>query len=140
MTDHLESPTGGGGLSHLLSKTRSLGRKSRNSSQNSIDRVESSGSSEHSGIRESLESAIDKINGHSRSNSIADGNGLKKLMSRGLTSKRRQKREEELRISQEVARGRSVAERGTLENESDRVLKSADDNSSVYTYDSDTEE
>ncbi|RFU34447.1 hypothetical protein B7463_g1880, partial [Scytalidium lignicola] len=140
MADHPESPSSGGGLSHLLSKTRSLGRKSGNSSQISIERVSSSASSEHSAIRESIESAYDKLNGHSHDDGTGEHNGLKKLMSRSLTSRRRQKREEELRISQEVARGRSVAERGTLENDDDRVLKGTGDDSSVYTDDSDTEE
>ena len=71
-------------------------------------------------------------------------NGIKKLVPKALGSKRRRKKqekEEEERASEEAARGRSVAERGTLENDAGSFedRNRSRDGSSLITYDSDIE-
>lgn len=121
----------------MWSKTRK-DKKTRDSASNSLKSTDS----EHRlSVRGSLESAIDKIKGEDED---GDSNGLKKLVPKGLGSKRRRKkqeREEEQRASEEAARGRSVAERGTLENDagSFEERNRSRDGSSLITYDSDTE-
>lgn len=138
MAEH--SPTGS--FVRRFSKARNGRRTSKDSSQAAIERVDSSttAGSDNSGVRGSLESSSEKLQ-HYPTNDSGDGNGLKRILSKSLTPKRRQKREEELRIREEVARGRSVAERGTLQNDDDHVVKGSEDDSSLYTDDySDTEE
>jgi hypothetical protein len=139
MAEMADSPTSG--FAHRLSKTRSRhNKKSKDasSSQAAIERVDSNttASSGHS-----LESPTEKLIRYATSDS-GESNGLKRILSKSITPKRRQKREEERRIKEEVARGRSVAERGTLQNDDDdRFAKAADDDDSIYTDDySDTEE
>jgi hypothetical protein len=137
MAERSESPSRNG-LSHIWSKTRSRDKKNRDSASNS---VKSTDSENHLSVRESLESTIDKIKG----DEDGDSNGLKKLVPKGLGSKRRRKKqeqEEEQRASEEAARGRSVAERGTLENDAAGSFEDRNrsrDGSSLITYDSDTE-
>ena len=90
-----------------------------------------------------MESAIDKIKVTEEED--GDSNGLMKLVPKGLGSKRRRKKQEkedEQRASEEAARGRSVAERGTLENDARSFEDSRNrsrDGSSLITYDSDIE-
>ena len=137
MADRSESPSRNG-LSHIWSKTRNRDKKNRDSASNS---VKSTDSENRLSVRESLESAIDKIKGDDED---GDSNGFKKLVPKGLGSKRRRKKqeqEEEQRATEEAARGRSIAERGTLENDagSFEERNRSRDGSSLITYDSDTE-
>jgi hypothetical protein len=109
-----ESPTRNG-LAQIFSKTQSRSKKDRSSGSNSIASIgaESDG---RRGVRESLEGIADKLKIHQ---DPEEEIGLKKLLSQSLGSKRRQKKqekEEEERQAEEAARGRSIADRGTLEN------------------------
>lgn len=135
------------GLSHILSRRRRQ-KKDRDSSSNSIvsTGTESDG---HRGVRDAIEGAIEKLK--SDEHGEGTGNGLKKLMHKGMGSHRRRTRlekEEDERDRRAAARGRNVAERGTLENESSSDLGRLDserlaasrswsgDGSSMLTYDS----
>ena len=89
-----------------------------------------------------MESAIDKVKGNSGAEEDGDSHGIKKLVSKGIGSRRRKKkqdRDDAQKESEEAARGRSVAERGTLENDSGSFVHESGDRSSLITYDSDTE-
>lgn len=136
------------GLSRILSRRRRH-KKDRGSSSNSIvsTGTESDG---HRGVREAIEGAIEKLK-TTPTNEHADGKGLKKLMHKGMGSHRRRtkhEREEEERARiAAAARGRSIAERGTLENESSASVNESEglgvnsrnwsgDGSSLLTYDS----
>jgi hypothetical protein len=101
-------------------------------------------------LRQSLENVVDKLKGHNESDEEDDdATGIKKLVPAKIRSsvrRKKQEREEELRASEEAERGRSVAERGTLgpgtESRSPRsrsLAKGSGDNSSLITYDSETE-
>ena len=137
MAERSESPSRNG-LAHIWSKTRK-DKKNRDSASNSLKSGESEN---HLSVRGSVESAIDKIKS---TDEDGDFNGLKKLVPKSLGSKRRRKKQEkedEQRASEEVARGRSVAERGTLENDAgsfEDERNRSRDGSSLITYDSDTE-
>ena len=128
------------GLTRILSKTRRR-QKDRDSSSNSIisTGTESDG---HRGVRVAIEGAIEKLKNSPAPDEHGDANGFKKLVHRGIGSHRRRsrvEREEEERVKEEAARGRTVAERGTLENESSGLVfnKSwSGDGSSLLTYDS----
>lgn len=122
------------GLAQMFAKSR---REKKNKDSSS---TKSSGS-DPLGVRASIEDAIDKIKGSQDGGDDSETNGLKKLVPKGIGSKRRQKREEEQRISEEAARGRSVADRGTLENDVPSLVhqSSSGDGSSLITYDSETE-
>lgn len=73
-----------------------------------------------------------------------DPSGIKKLAKGlGTNKRRRKKREEEQQANEEIARGRTVADRGTLADNED-ISPFADngsggDGSSLTTYDSETE-
>jgi hypothetical protein len=129
------------GLTRILSKTRRRQKKDRDSSSNSIisTGTESDG---HRGVRVAIEGAIEKLKNSPAPDEHGDANGFKKLVHRGIGSHRRRsrvEREEEERVKEEAARGRTVAERGTLENESSGLVfnKSwSGDGSSLLTYDS----
>ena len=134
------------GLSRILSRRRRH-RKDQDSSSNSIvsTGTESDG---HRGVRDAIEGAIEKLKS-SPTDERGEANGLKKLVHKGMGSRRRQsklEREEEERVKRAAARGRSVAERGTLENESSSLNENgglavnhswSGDGSSLLTYDSD---
>jgi hypothetical protein len=71
---------------------------------------------------------------------------LSRLLTKSFSSKRRLKKlelEEQQRALEEAARGRAIAERGTLENEEDGSVSTAGDGdgdgSSFITYESETE-
>jgi hypothetical protein len=129
------------GLTRILSKTHRQQKKDRDSSSNSIisTGTESDG---HRGVRVAIEGAIEKLKNSPAPDEHGDANGFKKLVHRGIGSHRRRsrvEREEEERVKEEAARGRTVAERGTLENESSGLVfnKSwSGDGSSLLTYDS----
>jgi hypothetical protein len=129
------------GLTRILSKTHRRQKKDRDSSSNSIisTGTESDG---HRGVRVAIEGAIEKLKNSPAPDEHGDANGFKKLVHRGIGSHRRRsrvEREEEERMKEEAARGRTVAERGTLENESSGLVfnKSwSGDGSSLLTYDS----
>ena len=113
------------GLSRILSR-RQRHRKDRDSSPNSIvsTGTESDG---HRGVRDAIEGAIEKLKS-SPTDERGDAIGLKKLVHKGIESHRlRSKLErEEERVERAAARGRSIAERGTLENESSSLNESGE--------------
>jgi len=102
-------------------------------------------------VRASIEDALDKLRSPGSSNNSLDEDrekrSLEKLVPKGILSKRRRKKEQreaEEIAKEEAARGRSIAERGTLEDDSNHSIKrkssSADvDASSLLTYESDDE-
>lgn len=114
-----ESPTTNG-IAHIFSKSQTRSKKDRSSGSNSIASTGTGTESDgRRGVRESLEGVVDKLKMH-HDNEESGDNGLKKLLPKSIGSKRRQKRqekEEEQRLAEEAARGRSIADRGTLENE-----------------------
>ncbi|KAH7317936.1 hypothetical protein BKA65DRAFT_410242 [Rhexocercosporidium sp. MPI-PUGE-AT-0058] len=127
------------GLAQLFSKTR-RDKKERDSAGNSIK----SSNSESRGVRSSLEDTIDKLKGHEVMEEDSDTSGIKKLAKGlGTSKRRRKKKEEEQQASEEIARGRTVADRGTLDDNAD-ISPYADDEaggdgSSLITYDSESE-
>jgi hypothetical protein len=135
------SPARGNGLSGVLSKAR-RGRNKKTADTNSLV---SNGSDGSHGIRGKPEGAIDKLKNQDGSDNDDDESGrLSKLIPKGIGSMRRRKKEEkeaEIRASEEAARGRNVAERGTLENDNGGDPTTADgDGSSLITYESENEE
>jgi hypothetical protein len=140
MTERSDSPTRNG-FAQIFSKARNRDKRGKDSAGNSIK-----SSDDGSGIRGSGEDAIDKLKGSTSTSTEDDGesNGIKKLVPMAIGSKRRKKKEkekeeEEQRASAEVARGRSVADRGTLRNDAGSPVNESGDGSSLITYDSDTE-
>jgi hypothetical protein len=138
MTERSDSPTRNG-FAQIFSKARNRDKRGKDSAGNSIK-----SSDDGSGIRGSGEDAIDKLKGSTSTSTEDDGesNGIKKLVPMAIGSKRRKKKEEEdaeKRASAEVARGRSVADRGTLRNDAGSPVNESGDGSSLITYDSDTE-
>ncbi|KAL5332069.1 hypothetical protein ACEPPN_001612 [Leptodophora sp. 'Broadleaf-Isolate-01'] len=127
------------GLAQLFSKTR-RDKKDKDSAGNSVK----SSNSESRGVRSSLEDTIDKLKGHEVTEEDIDPSGIKKLAKGlGTNKRRRKKREEEQQANEEIARGRTVADRGTLADNED-ISPFADngsggDGSSLTTYDSETE-
>jgi hypothetical protein len=135
------SPARGNGLTGVLSKAR-RGRNRKTADANSLVSNGSDGS--HS-IRGKPEGAIDKLKYLDGSGDDEEESGrLSKLIPKGIGSMRRRKKEEkeaEIRASEEAARGRSVAERGTLENDNGGNPTTTDgDGSSLITYESENEE
>ncbi len=125
----------------MWSKTR-RDKKGKDSAGNSVK----SSNSESRGFHSSLEDGIDKLKGHEAADEDDDPSGIKKLVPKALGSKRRKKKlekEEEQRASEEAARGRAVADRGTLENDVDTTPygdnSTGGDGSSLITNDSETE-
>jgi hypothetical protein len=105
----------------------------------------SNGSDGSHGIRGKLEGAVDKLKNQDGSDDDDDEGGrLSRLLPKGIGSMRRRKKEEkeaEIRAGEEAARGRSVAERGTLENDNGDYATTTDgDGSSLITYESENEE
>ncbi|KAM3071733.1 hypothetical protein ACMFMG_009604 [Clarireedia jacksonii] len=149
MDDTPDSPTTStssrSGLTAMFSKARAGRKPARDSATASLKSAES----DNTGIRASLDGALEKLKSGMTEDDSSDANGangLKKLVSKQFESKRRRKqREDEERELEEVARGRSVAERGTLKdsrNSSFVRQNSGDgdgDGSSLLTYDSETE-
>jgi hypothetical protein len=140
MTERSDSPTRNG-LAQIFSKARNRDKRGKDSAGNSIKSTD-----DGNGIRGSVEDAIEKRKGSTSTSTEDDGesNGIKKLVPMAIGSKRRKKKEkekeeEEQRASAEVARGRSVADRGTLRNDAGSPVNESGDGSSLITYDSDTE-
>lgn len=123
----------------IFSKSRSV-RRHRNSASHS---VRSSASEISHGIRASVEGAIEKFKGNSDSDTESHASSnLKKFVPKGFeTKKKRLQREEaERSLAEEVARGRDVAERGTLEDgPKNPINRNLSGGSSLITYDSDPE-
>jgi len=136
-----QSPSRSSGLSQVLSKARRhRDRKTKDSASSSVFSKES----DQHGVRASIEGAIEKLKGQdSADTNDGDSTGLAKLMPKGITMKQRrrkkQAKEDEERASEEAARGRSVAERGTLENDTGTSINGDADGSSLMTYDSEEE-
>lgn len=139
MAERSESPRGNNnGLAQLFSKNRGKDKKGRDSASNS---VKSSGSDSF-GLGATRDDPGDKIVSYSVGDDDDSPNAIKKLVSKGFGARRRKEKqdlEDKQRASEEAARGRSVAERGTLENDSDDLARPSGDGSSLLTYDSDTE-
>ncbi len=136
MTERSDSPTRNG-LAQIFSKSRNRDKKGKDSAGNSVK-----SSDDGLGIRASVEDTIEKIKSHTSTEEDGEANGIKKLVPKVIVSKRRRMRkekEEEQRASEEAARGRNVAERGTLYNDGGSSIKGSGDGSSLITYDSDTE-
>jgi hypothetical protein len=138
-----ESPTGNG-LTQLFSKNRR--KKGRDSASESLKSNET-GSDGYNRVRDSLESVAEKLKIHRDQEENNDSNVPKLHAITSIGSKRRRKKEEkeeEQRIEEEAARGRSIADRGTLENESRSPMlrhdsgHSGDGGSSLMTYDSES--
>jgi hypothetical protein len=135
------SPARGNGLSGVLSKAR----RGRNRKTADTKSLVSNDSDAFHGVRGKLEGAIDKFKNQDGSDDNEDESGsLSKLIPKGIGTMRRRKKEEkeaEIRASEEAARGRSVAERGTLENDNGGNHTIIDgDRSSLITYESENEE
>lgn len=138
--DRSESPARNG-LTQIFSKSR-RDKRSKDSSTTSLN-------SNHSGgLQSSLEDTIDKLKGHDASDEDEEVSGIKKLVPKVLGSKRRRKKqekEEEQQASEEIARGRTVADRGTLGDNPEPSLSpyarstGDGDSSSLITVDSDNE-
>jgi hypothetical protein len=135
------SPARGNGLSGVLSKAR----RGRNRKTADTTSLMSNGSDGSLRLRGKPEGAIDKLKNQDGSDDDDDETGrLSKLIPKGIGSMRRRKKEEkeaEIRASEEAARGRSVAERGTLENNNGGYSITAEgDGNSLITYESENEE
>ncbi len=135
------SPARGNGLSGVLSKAR----RARNRKTADTSSLASNGSDGSYANRGKLDGSVDKLKIQDGSDDDDDESGrLSKLIPKGIGSMRRRKKEEreaEIRASEEAARGRSVADRGTLENENGGYPTTADgDRSSLITYESENEE
>lgn len=127
------------GLSQIFSKNR-RGRKSRDSAGNSI---KSSNSYSYSGLPSPGE-AGDVGKGLEVTEADADAPTTTRLVPKVLAVRRRKKkreREEERRVDEEVERGRTVADRGTLQDAVDPTPddRAQESSQSFITYDSDTE-
>jgi hypothetical protein len=129
----------------MLSRSRRH-RKNRISASDSLLSTGTESDGRH-GVRDSIEGAIERLKSHSHTNLDDDeaGNGGKQHGHRGLRGRRRRRKhekEEEARTSAEAARGRSIAERGTLEDNGSKISVTrswSGDGSSLLTYDSETE-
>jgi len=142
--DESSSPTRNG-LTTIFSKGR-RDKKNRESASNSLRSASSTlgtgtDSDSHRGLRGSVDSTLDKLTHHD--DDTGESNGIKKLIPK-IGNKRRQKKqeqEEEQLAMEEAARGRSVAERGTLENESRTPMYRNDstENKSQMVYESEPE-
>ncbi|KAI9825077.1 MAG: hypothetical protein M1832_001397 [Thelocarpon impressellum] len=107
---------------HLFPTTlrKGKGPPSSTSRKSSVVDDESSESQSHGGLRSSLDSGTSKNKGRSEEASSNDSSKLKGLLLKAKPKSRRKQREEreaEDRAAEEARRGRSVGERGTLENE-----------------------
>jgi hypothetical protein len=135
-----QSPARGNGLTGVLSKAR----RGRNRNTADTTSTVSNGSDGSLNLRGKLGGSIEKLKSQDGSDDD-DGEGrLSKLIPKGIGTMRRRKKENkeaEQRASEEAARGRSVAERGTLENDDGNYPTTADrDGSSLITYESENEE
>jgi hypothetical protein len=138
------------GLSRVLSRTRRRHRKNADSSSNSVVSTGTVESDGHRGVRDAIEGAIERLKAAPGVDEHSDSHGLKKLAHKGIGSRRRrtklEEEEEERAQRQAAARGKSIAERGTLENEGSVDNGSSSglavnhtwsgDGSSLLTYDS----
>lgn len=140
------------GLSRILSRTRRRHRKDADSSSNSVVSTGTAESDGHRGVRDAIEGAIDRLKATPDVDEHSDSRGLKKLAHKGIGSRRRrtkleeEEEEEDRAQRQAAARGKSIAERGTLENEGSVDDGSSNgltinhtwsgDGSSLLTYDS----
>lgn len=99
-------------------------------------------------VRASIEGALDKLRSHGSSSQSTEDDPegherrrLEKLLPKRVVSKRRRKKQqqqEEQQAKEAASRGRSIAERGTLEADgSTRSITTNTENSSLLTYESD---
>ena len=132
----IDSPTR---LTQIFSKGRV--KTKRESAGDSIKSTSTGTESDgHHGVLDTLKSKMHV--GHSKEEQDGDNEhtSRKKLVPTIIGSKRRrrkQEEEEEQQMKEEAARGRSIAERGTLENESRNPLPrndSGNSGSSLITY------
>lgn len=127
------------GFGKIFSKS-SRDRRSRDSTDRSLKSSSSNDSHSHHGLQASTDDAAEK--GFLETEDDSNVHGIKKLVPAMGAKRKRQKQEKEdaIRAREEAARGRSVAERGTLgDNASLYKEPSAGDGNSLITYDSDVE-
>ena len=123
MAERSQSPARNG-LTTIFSKSR-RDKKNRSSASNSLrsaaSTVGTGTDSDSHAFGGALGSAIDQSKGYDDDAPTAgsDGSGLKKLIPKlGKRRQRKQEQEEEQLALEEAERGRTVADRGTLANES----------------------
>ena len=104
---------------HLFPKTLRKSKPNRSSKTSSI--VEDESSESHVGLRSSLDSAASKLKLRPDDTSSGESSGLKGLLAKAKPKRRRKREQQEAeeRAAEEVQRGRSVGERGRLEDEKD---------------------
>jgi hypothetical protein len=115
-------------------------RRDKKGKGSGADSIGSNGSEAHS-FRSSLEDAIERAKAQTGADS-AEPNTIKKLVSKGPGSRRRRKQqvmEEEKQDNEAIERGKTIAERGTLINDTRSDPEPSGDGSSLLTYESDTE-
>ncbi|CAG8971525.1 hypothetical protein HYALB_00005421 [Hymenoscyphus albidus] len=133
--------------------------RERRSAANSLKSETSDNSHQSHGVRGSVEGAIERLKGSTGSDEDDDSHdpdqsagGIKKLIPKGLVSKRRRRKQSEASATEEAEaeRGRSIANRGRLANDSDKSLTLSQDDvdelgnynlskNSLITIDSDPE-
>jgi hypothetical protein len=134
------SPSRGSGLKQVLTKAR----RKRGKKTDDTPSIASEGSDSH-GLPALISRELDKLKSDGGDDEAGGISGLSKILPVAIKSKRRAKilqKEAEERESEEAARGRSVAERGTLVNDDggDSTSMREGDRSSLITYESETEE
>jgi hypothetical protein len=135
-----ESPSRGNTLTNALSKAR----RGRNRSTTDTNSTASNGNDGNISLQGKQEGIIDnpKHNDGIDEDDSGESSKLSKLLPKGLNSKRRRRKlelEEKQRASEEVARGRAIAERGTLDNDEASISTGDGDGSSLITYESETD-
>lgn len=141
-------------LANPQSSRANLNPESANISRvHSMDDTQSISSNKSGrGVRASIEGALDKLRSHGSSSQSTEDDPegherrrLEKLLPKRVVSKRRRKKQreqEEQQAKEEAARGRNIAERGTLEADGSSpslTSKNNTENSSLLTYESDDE-
>lgn len=143
-------PSSGNPQSARASLTPSSANISRVHSIDDTQSIASNKSGHGHGVRASIEGALDKLRSHGSSSQSTEDDPegherrrLEKLLPKRIVSKRRRKKQQEQedqKATEEAARGRSIAERGTLEADGSSPSitdKDNTENSSLLTYESD---
>ena len=139
------SPTRAGGkFKNVLSKARrGLNDNSSSGSINDPDR--------NSGVRSSIDSTVERIKTRATGNSSQDdaekstGGAMSKLIPKGIKKKRKQQKEVKEAEETDQPRGRSIGDRSAMGVEgfqngsSSQTTLDEDGDSSLITYDSETE-
>lgn len=121
-----DSPARNNGFAQILSKARRGHNKKPGDSHSFV----SDSSDGLSALKSSIEGAIERLKSHDDDSD--EVGGLSKL----LGNRTRRKKQEQ--AAEEAARGRTIADRGTLDNKGDSTIV-VDDASSQLTYESEDE-